>query len=227
MDRQAIAAIAALEDGVRAALFDCVRRASGPVTREAAAEAVGVSRKLAAFHLDKLVAAGLLRSRIEAVGEPRVGRTPKVYEPSGQDLAVCVPQREPGVLAEILLGAVLAERGDERAAEAVLRVARERGVGLGEGERARVRPGRIGAERALSLAGEVLAEQGFEPERNRSGVRLRNCPFHPLAGTSPELVCGLNRAYLSGLLEGLQADAALEAVLAPSEGNCCVQLRRR
>jgi len=37
-----------------------VRDADGPITREAAADAVGISRKLAAFHLDKLVAAGLL-----------------------------------------------------------------------------------------------------------------------------------------------------------------------
>ena len=44
------------------ALYAYVRSAAAPVTREAAAEAVGISRKLAAFHLDKLVEAGLLEA---------------------------------------------------------------------------------------------------------------------------------------------------------------------
>jgi predicted ArsR family transcriptional regulator len=227
MDWQSVAAIAALEDDVRAALFACVRDASGPVTREAAADAVGISRKLAAFHLDKLVAAGLLTSRIEAVGAPRVGRAPKVYEPSGTDFGVSVPPREHGVLAEILLAAVLDERADERADDAVMRVARERGVEVGAAERARIRPGRVGAQRALKMASGVLQTHGFQPGRDGSDVRLRNCPFHPLASTAPELVCGLNHAFLGGVLEGLQADGAVEAVLAPQRGECCVKLRTR
>ncbi|HZY74931.1 MAG TPA: helix-turn-helix domain-containing protein, partial [Jatrophihabitantaceae bacterium] len=105
MDPQAVAAIATLDDDVRRALFTCVRDAPGPVTREAAAEAVGISRKLAAFHLDKLVAAGLLDARTEAVGDRRVGRTPKVYEPSRRHLEVSLPQREHGLLADVLITA--------------------------------------------------------------------------------------------------------------------------
>ncbi|MGH8960432.1 MAG: helix-turn-helix transcriptional regulator [Jatrophihabitantaceae bacterium] len=227
MDRLAVAAIAALEDDVRAALFACVRDAPGPLTREAAADAVGISRKLAAFHLDKLVSAGLLKARIEAVGPRRVGRAPKVYEPSGRDVVVGVPQREHRALAEILLAAVLGERTGERATDAAFRVARERGAEVGNTERERVRPGRIGAERALTMASQVLQSEGYEPARDGAAVRLRNCPFHPLAQSSPELVCGLNHAYLCGVLEGLRADGSVEAVLAPREGACCVELHRR
>ena len=58
-------------------------------------------------------------------------------------------------------------------------------------------------------------------------LRLRNCPFHPLVESSPELVCGLNHAYLCGILHGLGADTALDAVLAPEPGQCCVAFRRR
>lgn len=227
VDRHAVAAIAALDDDVRSALYAFVRAADGPVTREAAAEAVEISRKLAAFHLDKLVDAGLLVSRIQAVGVPRVGRTPKVYEPAAADIVVHVPPREPEVLAEILVQAVLTERGDERAEQAVMRVARERGLAVGSTERDRVRPGRVGAERALGLAGSLLEQHGFEPARSEGGLRLRNCPFHPHASTAPELVCGLNHAFLCGLLEGLQAEATVQAVLAPSPGACCVQLQPR
>ncbi len=227
MDRQAVAAIAALDDDVRSALYAFVRDADGPITREAAADAVGISRKLAAFHLDKLVAAGLLAARIEALGARRVGRTPKVYEPAGTDIAVHVPPREPQVLAEILVQAVVTEGADERAGEAALRVAHERGIALGEDERARLRPGRVGAERAMTLASTVLEQHGFEPCRAAGTVRLRNCPFHPLAASAPELVCGLNHAFLSGMLEGLHAQAAVDAVLVPREGACCVELRPR
>jgi len=227
MDRSAIAAVAALDDDVRGALYAFARAAGGPITREAGADAVGISRKLAAFHLDKLVAAGLLQARIEALGTRRVGRTPKVYEPSDTDIAVHVPPREPQVLADILIQAVVTEGADERAGEAVLRVARARGVALGEDERARVRPGRIGAERAMTLASTVLERHGFEPCRAAGTVRLRNCPFHPLAATAPELVCGLNHAFLTGMLEGLHAHATVDAVLAPRQGACCVELRPR
>jgi predicted transcriptional regulator len=70
----AIRAVAALEDDLRHGMYEFIRTARHPVTREQAAEAVGISRKLAAFHLDKLVAAGLLRSDYEPVGGLRKGR---------------------------------------------------------------------------------------------------------------------------------------------------------
>ncbi|HET9140843.1 MAG TPA: transcriptional regulator, partial [Actinophytocola sp.] len=66
---------------------------------------------------------------------------------------------------------------------------------------------------------------GFEPTRpTPTCVRLRNCPFHPLAAKAPELVCGINHAYLGGFLAGLHA-TTVDAVLAPRPGECCVELR--
>ncbi|WP_318216156.1 hypothetical protein [Streptomyces sp. SCL15-6] len=59
-----------------------IRRAGRAVTRDEAAAGFGISRKLAAFHLDELVDAGLLRARYEAPdGIRKVGRRPKVCEP--------------------------------------------------------------------------------------------------------------------------------------------------
>jgi len=52
--------IALLREPVRRQLLLHVRAAEGPVSRDDAAAAVGVSRSLAAFHLDRLAAAGLL-----------------------------------------------------------------------------------------------------------------------------------------------------------------------
>ena len=225
MDRAAVAAIAALDDDVRRSLYEHVRAAGEPVTREAAAAAVGISRKLAAFHLDKLVDLGVLRSGFGPAAGRRVGRAPRLYEPAQEDIAVRVPERSPELLASILVEAVSTERADERAEQAVLRVAGERGVALGAAERARLRGGRVGAERALTTSAELLGRHGFEPFREEGSVRLRSCPFHPMAGMAPALVCGLNRAYLAGMVEGLDADDRVTAELAPRAGECCVELR--
>lgn len=222
----AIGAVAALDDESRRGMYWFIRRARRPVTRDEAAAHVGISRKLAAFHLDKLVETGLLRARYEApAGIRRVGRTPKVYEPTEADVRVSIPERRYEVLAEILMGAVLDEREGETARQSAARVAQHRGEELGKAERERLRPGRLGAERALTLVQGMLAEFGFEPDRPQpTRVRLRNCPFHPLAGREPELVCGLNQEFCSGLLTGLGADA-VRAVLDPKPGECCVELR--
>jgi predicted ArsR family transcriptional regulator len=225
MDRASLAAVAALEDDVRRALYEHVRAAGAPVTREDAAAAVGISRNLAAFHLDKLVELGLLRSGF-GTGPRRVGRAPRVYEPAGQDIAVRVPERAPEVLADILVTAVLDQQPGEPATAAAARVARERGTALGAAERARLRTGRLGCERALAAGAEVLARAGYEPYRGAdAAVRLRNCPFHPLAERAPAFVCGLNREYLAGLVDGLGAGDRMAAVLAPAPGECCVELR--
>ncbi|GAA0465821.1 hypothetical protein [Streptomyces olivaceiscleroticus] len=71
----------------------------------------------------------------------------------------------------------------------------------------------------------MLDRYGFEPAREAPDrVRLRNCPFHPLAAQAPDLVCGMNHAFLTGYLQGLRAPA-VQAILAPSPGECCVELQ--
>ncbi|MFG1945807.1 helix-turn-helix transcriptional regulator [Nonomuraea sp. NPDC048826] len=226
MSEQARAAVAVLSDDLRRRMYDFIRRAPGPVTRDEAAESVGISRKLAAFHLDKLVAVGLLSAGYGRPGEPRpVGRAPKVYRPTGLDVRVSIPPREHELLAGILLDGVRAQEPGEPSREAALRAATARGRELGAAERDRARPGRLGAERALTCAARVLERHGFEPVRvTPTLLRLRNCPFHPLAAKDPDLVCAINHAFLAGFLDGLDAPAA-EADLAPRPGACCVQLR--
>ena len=225
MHREALAAVAALNDDVRRALYEHVRMAGEPVSREAAAEAVGISRKLAAFHLDKLVDLGLLRSGFATAGPRRVGRVPRVYEPAAVHMCVQIPPRSPELIADILVAAVTAQGDDERADAAALRIAHERGAAAGSAARTDARAGRVGAERAIALAERVLADQGFEPYRAGPAVRLRNCPFHPLAARAPEFVCGLNREYIDGILAGIGAGDRAVAELAPRAGECCVQLR--
>lgn len=203
--------MAALDDELRRGMYEFIRDARRPVTRDEAATKVGISRKLAAFHLDKLVGAGLLTARFESAG--KVGRAPKVYEPAPTEIAVTIPPRHHDVLADILLDAVLPD--------AAKRSAYARGRELGASQR----KGKLGSERALKIAEDVLKEHGFEPYREApQRIRLRNCPFHPLAAKAPALVCGINHAYLCGFLHGMGA-TNVEAVLCPKQGECCVELR--
>jgi hypothetical protein len=57
--RQAMAAIGLLADELRQRLYRSVATQPTPVIRTRPPAAAGISRKLAAFHLDKLAAAGL------------------------------------------------------------------------------------------------------------------------------------------------------------------------
>nr|WP_285555544.1 transcriptional regulator [Streptomyces hygroscopicus] len=206
-------------------MFAFIRRAGHAVTRDEAAANVGISRKLAAFHLDKLVDAGLLRARYETPGGIRkVGRRPKVYEPTDAQITVSIPDRRHELLADLLLEAVLTEGADENAVQSAMRTAGRRGRQLGEAAREETRPGRLGPERGLTACEALLEVYGYEPVREApTRLRLRNCPFHPLAVKAPDLVCGMNQAFLGGYLTGLEVNG-IQAVLAPEPGECCVRL---
>ncbi|MEU9393008.1 transcriptional regulator [Streptomyces sp. NPDC048324] len=221
----AIDSVSVLGEDSRRRMFAFIRRAGRAITRDEAAASVGISRKLAAFHLDKLVDAGLLRARYGTPGGIRkVGRQPKVYEPTDAQITVSIPDRRHELLADLLLDAVLAEGPGENAAQAATRAAGRRGRQMGEAAREQTRPGRLGAERGLTACERMLDERGYEPVRETpTRIRLRNCPFHPLAAKAPDLVCGMNHAFLTGYLDGLQI-SGVEAALAPEPGECCVQL---
>lgn len=223
-----LSALAVLVEESRRAMFQFIRRQARPVTRDEAAAHVGISRKLAAFHLEKLVDAGLLEATQQAV-EPGArrgrGRAPKVYRPTGERVSVSVPERRLDLLGEVLVDAVAAEAESGNARAAALGRARERGVELGAAERETRRLGRTGPERTVHLATVVLERVGYEPYRTEDGsVRLRNCPFHPLADRQRELVCGMNRELVDGVLRGL-GNESVSAVLAPRPGECCVEVR--
>ncbi|CDR01879.1 helix-turn-helix transcriptional regulator [Streptomyces iranensis] len=221
----AIDSVSVLSEDSRRRMFVFIRRAGRAVTRDEAAASVGISRKLAAFHLDKLVDAGLLRARYETPGGIRkVGRRPKVYEPTDAQITVSIPERRHELLADLLLDAVLTEEADENAAQAAVRAAERRGRRMGEAARDETRPGRLGPERGLTVCERLLDEYGYEPVREApTELRLRNCPFHPLTAKAPDLVCGMNHAFLAGYVNGLEVNG-VQAVLAPEPGECCVRL---
>jgi predicted ArsR family transcriptional regulator len=191
-------AIGALREPVRRAVYEHVIAQAEPVGRNAVAEAVGIGRTLAAFHLDKLAEAGLLATAYAPrAGGPGAGRPAKLYRRSAVEHAVTLPPRDYRLLAEVL-ASVVERVGVEPAAYAA---AHERGAKLADGE---VLP--------------RLAALGYEPYEDADRtIRLRNCPFHALAQAYPGLVCGLNLA----LLQGLAGDAQLD----PGPTGCCVVIK--
>lgn len=201
--------VAALADPVRRAAYQAVVSAGAtPVGRDEVAARVGVGRTLVAFHLDKLVAAGLLEvsyGRRAGRGGPGAGRPAKLYRRTAVEHVVSVPPRDYRGAAE-LLAEVVDGAGLEEAAYAA---ARRRGTAGG----ATVGPG--------AALVDVLAGQGYQPAPDGTGVRLRNCPFHQLAEAFPPLVCGMNLALLEGLLSGA-GWTRWRARLDPTPGHCCV-----
>ena len=219
-----LAAIGTLQDPVRRSLYRCVAASPEPVSRDQAAEAVGVQRSLAAFHLDKLVEAGLLEAtyrRLSGRSGPGAGRPAKLYRRSAAEHAVSVPPRQYDLAAELLAQAV-DEAGAGPARETVTRIARRFGRDLGTRVRAEW-PARAGRERRLSALADALEGHGYQPRREGKDLRLGNCPFHALAEAHRELVCGMNLSLLGGLVEGL-GTGDLEARPDPTPGACCVTL---
>ena len=218
-----ISAVAALNEPVRRALYTYILEKSEAVGREEAAQGVGITRELAAFHLDKLLEEGLLDveyRRLSGRSGPGAGRPAKLYRPSGRQVQVILPERRYDLAADLLAQAIEAPGGDP--ARAVDKVARRFGKTLGV-EARRHLGRRPSVSRLLDTACEVLREQGFEPIRTEGEIRLRNCPFDSLATDHTELVCGMNLALAEGLLAGLETEG-VDVRLDPQPGTCCVAL---
>lgn len=206
------AALAALADPVRRRIYDIVARGQDAVGRDAAAAGAGVPRSTAAFHLDRLVDAGLLTveyRRLSGRSGPGAGRPAKLYRPITTELIGSIPERHYELAAEIL--AAGAERADSEhtsVAEAAASAARERGREIGRDAGA--------VETALGACGytPVMCE-GNE-------IVMGNCPFHALADRHQKLVCAVNLALVEGLLDGSGDTRTARPV--PREGTCCVEI---
>jgi predicted ArsR family transcriptional regulator len=215
-----LAGVGVLAEPARRTLYQYVVGETAPVSREQAAEAVGMAVHSVKFHLDKLVAAGLLEveyRRLTGRTGPGAGRPAKLYRRSAREVAVSVPPRRYDLAGQVLAEAVeRAVRDAVPVAEAVRRVAGEVGHELADDA-----AGARGDD--LARTSEVLARHGYEPRIVEEELCLANCPFDRLATDHTELVCGLNLALIDGVLDGLQVER-LRARLAPQPGFCCVKV---
>ncbi|MFD7627411.1 helix-turn-helix transcriptional regulator [Streptomyces sp. NPDC059851] len=210
----AVSAIAALDEPTRRRLYDHVVRQPGPVSRDEAAAALGLPRKTAAFHLDRLADESLLDvvyERRSGRSGPGAGRPAKLYRRSAKEIAVSLPDRRYELAGRLLAQAVEESDATGEPVRTVLhRKAEELGTHLGEQNRTGVF--------------DLLERYGFEPHREGEDIVLANCPFDALAREHTRTVCGMNLHLLRGVLSGL-GEAGIEARLAPSPGRCCVRLQ--
>jgi predicted ArsR family transcriptional regulator len=205
-------AVAALSEPARRALYTYVAAQDHPVCRDEAAQACGLKRSTAAFHLDRLVTDGLLEvgfARLSGRAGPGAGRTAKLYTRAARQIRVSLPPRQYELACGILAAAVESARSPGAdVGEAVAREAQRVGHQL--------------AAAGTTLA-EVLDHAGYEPKPAPGGtVHLANCPFHELAACHPGLVCAMNLHLLRGVMAGLAAPG--QARLDPGEGRCCVTI---
>jgi predicted ArsR family transcriptional regulator len=211
-----VAAVALLDDPVRRAVYDHVAGSQDPVGREATAAALGLARSTAAFHLDRLAAAGLLAvefRRLSGRTGPGAGRPSKLYRRSDHEIEVSVPVRRYDLAGELLAAAIEESINSDAPVRDVLpAIARSMGRQIGAAS---------GSVRA------ALDAYGYEPRPgDPGGWVLGNCPFHRLARQHTDLVCGLNLELLSGVAEGA-GDQSSRMALDPAPGRCCVRVVRQ
>jgi predicted ArsR family transcriptional regulator len=221
-----VAGVASLAEPQRRALYRYVVAQDTAVGKDEAAAAMGIARSVAAFHLDRLVADGLLTTeyrRLSGRQGPGAGRPAKLYRRAAGELSVSLPGRRYDLAARLLAGAVdETTRTGVPVAQALTRLSTEQGRRLGE--RARALAGTRPSRRALIDATvTTLDDQGYEPRVDGDEIVLANCPFHALVDDQRDLVCGMNHDLLSGLAAAV-GDDALAARLEPSVGTCCVRL---
>jgi len=213
-----VSAVASLNEPTRLRVYGHVSAQQEPVSRDDVAAALGVPRRTAASHLDRLAGAGLLVvsfGRRTGRSGPGAGRPAKLYRRSTREVSVSLPQRGYDLAASLLAGALVeAERCGEAPRYVLERRARDRGRAL---------VGRRPDSDATAVLMRLLESHGYEPRVEGTDIALRNCPFHAMAQEYPELVCGMNLHLLEGVLDGL-GSPGLRARLDPLPSRCCVRM---
>src|SRR4051795_980144 len=163
------AVIGALADPARRALYRYVAASASPVSRDQAAEDVGLARHTVKFHLDRLVDEGLLETeyrRLSGRRGPGAGRPAKLYRRAARQFAVTLPERHYDLAGRILAGAVDTAAGSGRPVRTAVDDA-----AAAEGRR-------LAAASGSAPLDDVLTGLGYEPRTAEDAVVLANCPFH-------------------------------------------------
>jgi predicted ArsR family transcriptional regulator len=210
-----LGALSLLDEPTRRRLYDWVVAQARPVGREEAAKALGITRPLATFHLDRMAEAGLLETgyrRLTGKVGPGAGRPARVYWRSAREFSVSLPDRRYERAAQLFASALEGLPGDSF--PATLRdAARDQGQNLGRDSRHRSPLRRLTA---------ALEAGGYEPVTDETGtIRLRNCPFDALVDRHRTLTCGTNLAMAEGIATG-SGVTGMRPVLDPQPGYCCV-----
>jgi predicted ArsR family transcriptional regulator len=194
-------------------------------------ELLGLHTTTVRFHLDQLVAGGLVESafvKADGVGRPRK----KYFVAEGRldPVGSAGPYQ---VLAELLACALdPADRVGMTPEQAGMEWARRRA-----GEAAADLPAATTPGTWIGKVGSVidlLADWGYSPQLSSTSdgravdVTLRDCPFLELARTHPAVVCGVHRGLLRGALRSVgetDVDVSLQPFV--DERTCAATLSSR
>lgn len=198
---------------------DGVTRSAG-LTAAELAEVLALHVTTARFHLDQLVAGGILEASFvkEGVGRPR-----KVYRLAQG--ALDDPPDSPGlrILTELLADSFDATAAGEPLTpfEAGRGWAHQHVIGTPLDTPAATPGAWLGK---IGRLVDVLREWGYTPQlsTNDEGrtveLQLAQCPFLELARSHPAVVCGIHRGLIAGTLERLgehDAEVSLEPFVGP------------
>jgi predicted ArsR family transcriptional regulator len=220
-----VTGIAALNEPARRDLYLYVVGQVEPVSRDQAADGVGVARHTAKFHLDKLVEDGLLDTefkRLTGRQGPGAGRPTKLYKRSDAQFEVTLPERHYDLAGQLMARAIDSATST---GEPVLTTLHAAAADLGArlGAQTRDHQQSLGVEQRVAIVCDVLTAHGYQPRQHDRTITLLNCPFHLLAQEHTELICGMNLALLDGVAKH-GADDVLTARLDPGPDRCCVVL---
>ncbi|ATD69927.1 MULTISPECIES: helix-turn-helix transcriptional regulator [Gordonia] len=195
---------------LRTTLTTLLRDAPDGATLTELASAADVPPTTARFHLDALVADGVVERDTAPPagrGRPRaVYRTRRRMDPAGP--------RNYLALARSLMAAL----GDvPDAAERATRAGEKWGQELGDSGHDPV---------PVLLA--TFADAGFAPERVPAAtdehirIALRHCPFLELAQADPQITCAVHRGLIRGVLRSCEKDPDTTVLLPFAGGDHCV-----
>ncbi|MEU5080941.1 MULTISPECIES: helix-turn-helix transcriptional regulator [Streptomyces] len=206
----------------RRALLDVLRAAPAPLGVAEAAERMGLHPNTVRFHLDALVADGLVERRTEDPSGPGRPRTVYTARP-GMDRG---GPRDYRLLARMLLSRwTVADPAGARAE------ARETGRTWGRYLADPPAPDETPTpERSTARLLALLDGLGFAPRAEGAGepgrpperIRLRHCPFLELAEEQGGLVCSLHLGLIQGALARMEAPLTATALEPFAEPDSCV-----
>ncbi|WP_225826635.1 helix-turn-helix transcriptional regulator [Streptomyces naphthomycinicus] len=206
----------------RREVLDVLRTARSPLGVAEAAERMGLHPNTVRFHLDALVADGLVERRAEAPSGPGRPRTVYAVRP-GMDRGGA---RDYRLLARMLLSRWAAADPAEARAEA-----RETGRAWGRFLMEPLPPYEPATpERSAAKLLTLLDGLGFAPSPEGGGasggpprrIRLRHCPFLELAEERGGLVCSLHLGLMQGALAELGAPLTATGLEPFAEPDSCV-----
>jgi predicted ArsR family transcriptional regulator len=188
------------DPGLRSALA-FVRGEEQPVTADELAAHAGVHRNVARSRLERLVAAGLLETRVARAG---VGRPPKTYRAAPELATVEFPAHH----YEDLVALLTEGRSDLRE------------VGMAFGRMLAEAAGLKGA-RTLDEVCAGLRRLGFQAAHEDGAVVTPTCPLRPLVAVQPRLAA-MDEGMWSALV-GTGASCMVAGCLDPTS-PCRIQV---